>query len=182
MISYYSLIVFLVCDIFHMFAPSVTHVNFPLFFLLLAILIVILLVPFGMHFGDLLDKTKIKGAELFMMDPSLGKKVYHESGIFYMEYNRKKDEYSLYYDRILYKMPIKVISNYDLNNNRLDGKVSLSHYVNQVLNNKYKALIDKQNEEKKRLEYIKEREGMLKNWDGHTSIQTKRDVLIDEII
>ena len=102
--------------------------------------------------------------DYFLFNPKLGKPIYHKCGEFYVDI--KKDYYSLYRDKILFKDEI-----YRLRFSEVSSEKQLLLKFKEVLDEKY--------EEKLKLQ---EKKNFLLKSDGYVDPALRREKRINKIL
>ncbi len=101
--------------------------------------------------------------------PKLPKKIVHESGDYYIKYNKEDKYYDIYLDNYFsLKRVFRIDDDYVHTTNDILKKVK------ETLDSKYKDKMDKLNR-------LKQKEDALKQWDGYTSVHEKRDDKIKQL-
>lgn len=96
------------------------------------------------------------------------KKVYHESGTYYLKHSQKKKKYLLFKSR----MALFFGDSFEeTDDNRFDKQEMLLRWVKAELNEVSREKMIR-----------KSKSDMIKTWDGYTSDAIKRDKKIDKII
>ncbi len=108
-----------------------------------------------------------------ILRPSLHKKVFHESGKYYIFYNGISEKYILYRDYIVFRDEVYKLSGSEVEDTR-GGETP-----EQRLTKKIKEKLDTIHHD--RLKENKRKE-LVNNWDGYTSDQFRRDDKIAKII
>ncbi len=102
--------------------------------------------------------------------PKLPKKVFHESGIYYIKYDPVKNNYHIYKFGLI---RLRSISTFDAD--YIDSELHLSSKCKELLDGKFHKIIKEKN-------LIKSKSDVLNKWDGYTSDKVRRDFKIKEII
>ena len=107
--------------------------------------------------------------------PILPKKIIHESGNYYLRYNRHRKLYELSKDFLIIRIIIHEISASNIDVNSVGPEGVLISYIKNFLDSKYSEKVAKIELEKKRI-------NIIYKLDGYTSDATKRDNKIKKII
>lgn len=110
---------------------------------------------------------RIKKSAFFY--PVLPKKIVHESGDYYIEYNKEDEFYDIYIDNYF-----NLKSLFRIEDGYINNSDDILIKVKEILDDKYRVQM-------KKIKRLQEKEDALKNWDGYTSIQEKRDDKIKQL-
>lgn len=102
--------------------------------------------------------------------PKLPKKILHESGEYYIKYDKHDKYYDVYIDNYF-----RLKTLFRVDDDFINSPDDILRKVKEELDSMYKGEMNKINR-------IKQKENVLKNWDGYTSIREKRDNKIDQVI
>ena len=107
---------------------------------------------------------------LTFISPNLGKKIVHESGVYNIIYLTYLKKYIICQDFLFFDIVIV-----KLDADSIENSANLLKRVKSNLDNIYRDKVEEIN-------YKKNRINALKEWDGYTSDQLKRDDRINQVI
>ena len=131
------------------------------------VLNILLLVPIVLIFLKSLEGL-FKNSKFYftLLQPKDGKKIVHESGEYYIKYDKKTGFYILYKDYIIFR---KNLEKY--NSEYVPGIKDITDKVKRSLEELYRE----------KTKHVR-RKDILNTWDGYTSDQVKRDDKIKQIV
>ncbi len=111
-----------------------------------------------------------KAEKSVFTSPSLGKRIVHESGEYYVSYRDGKEGYSdlyvIYSDSYLFKTQL-----FEVNTSSVSSESDILRYIKSTLDDRYSNVLRK-----------RKKKELLEKWDGYTSPDLKRDDKISQVI
>ena len=123
-----------------------------------------------LFFTAFLLRNDIQPVYLF---PYLGKKIYHQSGVYYLIHG--DPDYTIYKDYIFYRAELFSVRK-DLDLDKI--KREIKYTIDQKIANKVSSKSQKERAKKDFIKY----QSQLKNWDGYLDKNFGRDSKIKKIV